>query len=80
MHKNEQAKRWVATWQKADMSLRSIKIMELRNKDYYLKNRDILNNMLQYAFDKQTVRVFSGLVIQQNIFKSYYSKHLRALQ
>ncbi|MBD3374335.1 hypothetical protein GF406_04800 [candidate division KSB1 bacterium] len=80
MHKNEQAKRWVATWQKADLSLRSIKIMELRNKDYYLKNRDILNNMLQYAFDKQTVRVFSGLVIQQNIFKTYYSKHLRALQ
>ncbi len=80
MYKNEQAKRWVATWQKADMSLRSIKIMELRNKDYYLKNRDILNNMLQYAFDKQTVRVFSGLVIQQNIFKSCYSKHLRASQ
>lgn len=80
MYKNEQAKRWVATWQKADTSLRSIKIMELRNKDYYLKNRDILNNMLQYAFDKQTARVFSGLVIQQNIFKSYYSKHLRALQ
>jgi hypothetical protein len=80
MHKNEQAMRWVATWQKADLSLRSIKIMELRNKDYYLKNRDILNNMLQYAFDKQTVRVFSGLVIQQNIFKTYYSKHLRALQ
>ena len=80
MHKNEQAKRWVATWQKADLSLRSIKIMELRDKNYYLKNRDILNNMLQYAFDKQTVRVFSGLVIQQNIFKSYYSKHLRALQ
>jgi hypothetical protein len=78
MYKNEQAKRWVATWQKADMSLRSIKIMELGNKDYYLKNRDILNNMLQYAFDKQTVRVFSGLVIQQNIFKSCYAKHLRA--
>jgi len=80
MHKNDQAKRWVATWQKADTSLRSIKIMELRNKDYYLKNRDILNNMLQYAFDKHTVRVSSGLVTQQNIFKSYYSKYLQALQ
>ena len=77
MHKNEQMRRWIAIWQKADTSLRSIKIKELQNKDYYLKNRDVLNDMLQYAFDKQNVRVFSGLVIQQDTFKSYYLKKLR---
>lgn len=79
MQKSDQTERWVATWQKAEKSLGSIKFMELRNKDYYLKNRDVLNNMLQYAFEKQTIRFFSGLVTLQNIFKSYYSKHIQAL-
>lgn len=80
MNKNDQIKHWVSTWQKADSSLKAIKILELRKKDYYLKNRDVLNKMLQYAFDKHNVRIFSGMVTQQNIFKSYYLKNFRVTQ
>jgi len=76
MNKNDQIKRWVKTWKKAQSSLHSIRVAELRDENYYLKNREILNSMLQYAFDHHKIRYHSGLVDQQKFFKQYYLQRL----
>ena len=75
MTKDEQIKKWVTTWEKAGESLESEKKAELQDENYYLKNREVLNQMLQYAFDHRRVRLNSGLVIQQKFFKSFYLKN-----
>ena len=76
MKKDAQIKKWIRAWEKANSSLTLIKIEQLKNKNYYLNNREILNSMLQYAFNNHVVRLNSGLVTQQNIFKLYYSQKL----
>ena len=74
MKNDDRIKKWVKTWENASSALYSIKIAELQDAKYYPKNREILNNMLQYAFDHHIIRKSSGLVIQQNIFKRYFHR------
>ncbi len=66
--KKQEIKKWVEAWQKAAISLKEIKKNELRSKDYYEKNRKILDEMLQYACDNSKPRLTSGLVEQQRFF------------
>lgn len=68
MDRQKQSLRWVKTWQKAAVSLQKVKAEELRSKDYYEKNRKVLDEMLQYACDTGKVRLSSGLVEQQRLF------------
>jgi hypothetical protein len=68
MDRQKQSLRWVKTWQKAAVSLQKLKAEELRSKDYYEKNRKVLDEMLQYACDTGKVRLSSGLVEQQRLF------------
>ncbi|HPG42103.1 MAG TPA: hypothetical protein PLP19_22305 [bacterium] len=77
MNEREKIQVWIATWQMADAALDKLKKQELQDKDYYLKNRDLLNSMLQYAYDHRTVRNDSGLVIMQKYFKQYYLQQLK---
>ena len=67
-------KKWVNVWKKAGSSLQEIKYNELRSENYYQKNRELLNEMLWYAYEHRTVRLTSGLVEQQRIFKKLYQK------
>ena len=61
-------KKWIDVWKTASSALQEIKINELRSDDYYEKNKQFLNDMLQYAFEHRTVRLNSGLVEQQKFF------------
>jgi len=61
-------KKWIEVWKEAGTALQEIKINELRSDDYYQKNKQFLNEMLQYAFEHRTVRLTSGLVEQQKFF------------
>ena len=67
-------KKWIDTWKTASSSLEKIKSNELRSINYYQKNQILLNEMLQYAFDHRTVRLSSGLIEQQKIFKKFRKK------
>ena len=67
----KEIKKWIDVWKTASSALQEIKINELRSDDYYQKNRQLLNEMLQYAFDHRTVRLSSGLVEQQRIFMKF---------
>ncbi len=67
-------KRWAATWEKAGRNLAALKNAELQKEDYYLKHRELLNDMLQYACDHAVPRTGSGLVEQQRLFKIVKSK------
>jgi hypothetical protein len=58
----------IKAWQNAAVSLKVIKKKELRSSDYYEKNRDILDEMLQYACQKAKTRLNSGLEEQQRLF------------
>lgn len=69
MKQDHQIKKWIASWDKANDSLKAVKNAALQDKTYYEKNRDLLNSMLQYAFDQRTIRTDSGLVTQQRLFK-----------
>lgn len=42
---------------------------ELRSPEYYESHRRLLEEMLQYACDQGNVRLSSGLVEQQRLFK-----------
>ncbi len=77
MNEQEKMQAWLAAWQRADTALDKLRKQELQDKDYYLKNRDLLNSMLQYAFDHRTVRNDSGLVIMQKYFKQYYLQKIQ---
>ena len=55
---------WVATWGKAAFLLEEIRRKELRAADYYERNKNLTNEMLQYAFEHCRIRVGSGLVDQ----------------
>lgn len=67
-------KKWVEVWQQAGDSLEDVKLKELRASDYYSKNRELLNKMLNYAFENRTIRKSSGLVEQQQVFMRYHEK------
>jgi len=67
-------KKWIDVWQEASAALQEIKIKELRADDYYEKNKQFLNEMLQYAFEHRTVRLTSGLVEQQKYFMKLREK------
>jgi hypothetical protein len=67
-------KKWIDVWKEAGSALQEIKIKELRSDDYYQKNKQFLNGMLQYAFEHRTVRLTSGLVEQQRIFMKLREK------
>ena len=67
-------KKWIETWKTASSSLEKIKSKELQSANYYQKNLTLLNEMLQYAFDHRTVRLTSGLVEMQKIFKKFHKK------
>jgi len=70
-----QTAKWVAAWDRAGSNLSAIKKKELQNEDYYFKNREILNDMLQYAAEHRTNRKSSGLVEQQRLFKLLHLKN-----
>ncbi len=74
MNHRDAMKKWVQTWNRAGKVLDSVKIQELRAKDYYSKNLSQLNDMLQYASEHRTERKTSGLVIMQKYFKMYYNR------
>ncbi|MBW1847786.1 MAG: hypothetical protein JRJ27_11710 [Deltaproteobacteria bacterium] len=63
----EMIRRWVKTWKRAGPALKEVKRRELREYDY-LKNRKVVDEMLQWAIDNQKVRLTSGLVEQQRLF------------
>ena len=67
-------KKWIEAWETANSSMEKIKAKELQSTDYYQKNFALLNEMLQYAFDHRTVRLTSGLVEMQKIFKKFHKK------
>ena len=67
---------WIATWEKAACSLEEIRRKELRAADYYEKNKNLTNDMLQYAFEHRQVRLCTGLVDQQRVFIQFHKKQL----
>ena len=72
----DQIAEWVATWGKAAFSLEEIRRKELRAADYYERNKNLTNEMLQYAFKHGSVRLSSGLVDQQRLFIQFHKKQL----
>ena len=60
--------RWVKTWKRAAFSLEEVRRNELRSPDYYKRNQELINEMLQYACDIGEVRLSSGLVDQQRVY------------
>ena len=71
MSEKSETKEWINTWKKSDRALLDIKIKEMRAENYYVKNRNILNKMLQYAFDHREIRKSSGLVDFQKFIKKH---------
>ena len=69
-------KMWIDTWKTASSSLKKIKSNELQSVNYYQKNQILLNEMLHYAFDHRTVRLSSGLIEMQKIFKKYHQSNI----
>ena len=64
--------KWVQTWEKAGKSLERVKKNELRDENYYSRNQNLLNDILDYAFEHREIRLTSGLVEQQKYFKKYH--------
>ena len=71
MVNDDQIERWIAKWEEAGKSLISVRKKELQSEGYYEMNKEILNHMLQYVFNNHKVRLSSGLVTQQNLFRKY---------
>lgn len=63
--------KWIRAWEHAGSSLREMKIKTLRDPNYYSANRDLLDEMLYYAFEKSSVRFTSGLVEMQRVFMKH---------
>lgn len=63
----KQIKEWLKTWQKAGAELEKIKQQELENYDYH-KNKDVIDSMLEWAYEHRTIQLTSGLVEQQRLF------------
>jgi hypothetical protein len=67
-HRDTDLKKWVQSWRKAAPALAAVRKRELQAVDYYEKNREILDEMLQYAAAHAEVQPTSGLVEQQRLF------------
>lgn len=65
-------KKWIDVWQQAGSTLEEIRKKELQSADYYENNFTHLNEMLKYAFEYRTIRLNSGLIEQQRLFKQFY--------
>ena len=61
------AQQWVESWKRASVALKAVKRHELRTYDY-AKNRAVVDEMLQWAFENRESRFTSGLVEQQRLF------------
>jgi hypothetical protein len=70
----QQIKKWVGIWVATAVSLKEIKKKELQAPGYYDKNRQMLDEMLQYAFQHAKPRLKSGLVEQQHLFMKLRNK------
>ena len=64
----EDIRKWMGYWKQASAALQEQKKSELRAPDYYEKNQQLLDEMLQYACDHSRSRPVSGLVEQQRWF------------
>jgi len=64
----KEIEKWVKTWKQASSKLEVIKENELRAPDYYTRNMDFLNAMLEFAFEHREILLSSGLIEQQRIF------------
>lgn len=62
----ENMKTWIKGWAQAGKALEEIKRRELRAYNYG-QNREIVDGMLQWAFDHRQARLSSGLVEQQRL-------------
>lgn len=73
--KNEQEqkdlKRWVEAWERAGKAMQEIKRQEMQDPDFWQKNWQLLDEMLQYAVDHAEPRQTSGLAEQQKWFMKY---------
>ncbi len=76
MSDKDQILKWTTTWQKASDALNAVKVETLRDKNYYNKNKAVLNDMLQYAFDHRVERKDSGLVEMQSYFMKIHQQIL----
>lgn len=69
----ENIQRWIDGWKREDQALLEIKRHELRAFDFE-KNREWIDEMLQWAFEHRTIRTTSGLVEQQRLFMKMRDK------
>ncbi|MDM8548979.1 hypothetical protein QUF72_02830 [Desulfobacterales bacterium HSG2] len=60
-------KLWVDTWKKAGAELNQIKQRQLESYDYE-KHQNLIDQMLQFAYENRKSRPTSGLVEQQKWF------------
>lgn len=75
----EQMAKWVETWKRAGPAFKEAKRRELQDFDYE-ENRAIIDQMLQWACDNREVRLSSGLVEQQRIFRALRQKGEQSAQ
>jgi hypothetical protein len=71
---NEDLKKWVEIWQNTGLSLQKIRVKELKSRNYYKKNQNLLNEMLSYAMSNKIIRKCTGLVEQQHLFMKYRTR------
>lgn len=64
----ENMKKWVQGWARAGKALEEIKRRELRAYNYD-ENREIIDGMLQWAYEHRETRLTSGLVEQQRLLR-----------
>ncbi len=77
LSEKDKMKQWVQTWQQADEALTRIRIQELRRYDYQ-QHWQIVDSMLQWAFEHRTERLTSGLVEQQYWFMKLREQQQKA--
>ncbi len=78
MDNSNDIKKWLLAWENAGKFLDSRRVEELAQPDYYTKRSHAINAMLKYAIDHAEVRLSSGFVVQQKIFKQLNDIQLRA--
>ena len=61
---------------KAAFLLEEIRRKELRAADYYERNKNLTNEMLQHVFEHCRIRVGCGLVDQQRLLIQFHKKQL----
>ena len=71
----EEFKKWSLAWKNASSVIKAEKESELRSPDYYERNMELINEMLEYACEEKTVRLSSGLMEMQKIFSRLNPKN-----